>query len=148
MAAPTVLGRVAIGGKDQFITHLTDPTLTGALGQRTHLVGEARNVQSQLHREKVLQGDPPMLREVFECRGTERGAALVQRVEIDLMRIAEKKIFNAPIGIHGADPLIIDVVCKPSGIQAIFRVPVTRPPYLLSPANEINAMPELCQQIH
>jgi hypothetical protein len=29
MAQPTVLGRVAIGGKDQFITHLGDPSQTG-----------------------------------------------------------------------------------------------------------------------
>jgi hypothetical protein len=49
MAAPTVLGRVAIGGKDQFITHLGDPTRTGV---------EVRQGQLNVSADSRIPGAP------------------------------------------------------------------------------------------
>ena len=49
MAAPTVLGRVAIGGKDQFITRLADPTRTGV---------EVRQGTLQVSADSRIPGDP------------------------------------------------------------------------------------------
>ncbi len=49
MAPPTVLGRVAIGGKDQFITHLGDPTHTGV---------EVRQGTLSVSADSRIPGDP------------------------------------------------------------------------------------------
>ena len=49
MAPPTVLGRVAIGGKDQFITHLGDPTHTGV---------EVRQGTLNVSADSRIPGDP------------------------------------------------------------------------------------------
>ena len=49
MAAPTVLGRVAIDGKDQFITHLADPNVTGV---------EVRQGTLNVSADSRIPGDP------------------------------------------------------------------------------------------